>query len=232
VFNAGTFGSVGSARSLSALPRGAQESSGHAFFRRTFMVRGGTDQTDSGYCLSVLAVATVEGPAKQAAGRSDQGAGMAHQPRFLRRQDFDGFTVAFIDGEIDVAVAGILAEELESTVEACSPMLLVDLTNVTFMDSSALSTLIRVHKYATVRGGGLRLVGPNARVSRLLSITHVDQVLPVHESVEAAANGLDASVAGSPGLAGLAGFAGTASQQGSPVEERTGPAIPANGVPE
>lgn len=225
MFNAGTFGTVGSARSLSALPRGAQESSGHASFRRT-PGPGGIDQTDSGYCLRVLALANVKKPAKQAAGRSDQGAGMAHQPRFLRRQVFDGFTVAFIDGEIDVAVAGILAEELESTVDACSPMLLVDLTNVTFMDSSALSTLIRVHKYATVRGGGLRLVGPNARVSKLLSITHVDQVLPVHDSVETAADGLHASVAGPSGLAS------TASQQGSPVEERTGPAIPANGVPE
>lgn len=115
---------------------------------------------------------------------------MSHQPRFFRRQAFDGFVVVFVDGEIDVAVAGILAEELEASIDDCSPAMLVDLTNVTFMDSSALSTLIRVHKYAGSRGGGIRLVGPNARVSRLLEITHLDHLLPVHDTIEAAAEGL------------------------------------------
>jgi anti-sigma B factor antagonist len=115
---------------------------------------------------------------------------MSHQPRFFRRQSFDGFVVVFVDGEIDVAVAGVLAEELEATIDDCSPAMLVDLTNVTFMDSSALSTLIRVHKYAGSHGGGIRLVGPNARVSRLLEITHLDHVLPVHDTIEAAAEGL------------------------------------------
>ena len=111
---------------------------------------------------------------------------MSHTPKHFPLQLRDGFCVVVVDGEIDVAVADLMAAELAAAIEAGPPRLLVDLSQVTFMDSSALSALVGTHKKAVAVGGEVRLVGPNARLRKLLAITQLDQLFPVHDSVESA----------------------------------------------
>jgi anti-sigma B factor antagonist len=111
---------------------------------------------------------------------------MSHVPRLFPREVVDGYCVIFIDGDIDLAIAGLLTVDLEDAIEECSPHLLVDLSNVTFMDSTALSALVAAHRHAIGAGGSVRLVGPNRRISQLLAVTHLDHLLPVHDTVESA----------------------------------------------
>jgi anti-sigma B factor antagonist len=111
---------------------------------------------------------------------------MSHKHQIFPRQVVNGFAIVFIDGEIDLAIADLLTEELESAIVESSPFLLIDLTSVTFMDSSGLSALLRAYKLATSAGGEVRLVGPNATVSKLLRVTELNHVLPVHDTIESA----------------------------------------------
>ena len=109
---------------------------------------------------------------------------MTHKHENFTRRSLDGAVMVVVEGEIDLAIAGRFAEELEDAVRECSPNLLIDLTGVTFIDSTGLSALVVGHRCATAAGGWLRLVGPSARVSRLLVITGLDQLLPAYDSVD------------------------------------------------
>ena len=97
-------------------------------------------------------------------------------------------TVAVItcSGEIDMASADALREELNEAVQSTATDVLVDLTNVTFMDSTGLGVLAKARMRAEERGCVIRLVGPIPHVAKVLHITQLDQVIPVHETLDEA----------------------------------------------
>jgi anti-anti-sigma factor len=111
---------------------------------------------------------------------------MSYVPRLFPREVLDGYCVVCIDGEVDVAIAGLLTVDLENAIEECSRHLLIDLSAVTFMDSTALSALVAAHRHAIAAGGSVRLIAPNRRITTLLVSTHLDRLLPIHETVESA----------------------------------------------
>ncbi len=57
------------------------------------------------------------------------------------------------------------------------PHLVVDLSRVTFMDSTGLGTLVAALNQATARGGTLSVAGASARIAHLLHITQLDTVV-------------------------------------------------------
>ena len=81
-----------------------------------------------------------------------------------------------LDGEIDSFTAPVLAARL-----AGDPRVdVVDVANVTFIDSSGLRVLVQVHQDRLAAGAALVLRSPSASVQRLLEIsglsTHLDVV--------------------------------------------------------
>jgi anti-anti-sigma factor len=64
--------------------------------------------------------------------------------------------------------------------------LVVNLSDVTMMDSSGIGTMIRCHSAVMQQGGKLRLVGPNSTVRQAFKITRLDNVFEFHESEESA----------------------------------------------
>jgi len=95
------------------------------------------------------------------------------------------------NGEIDIATAGPLREELLALVEAEHPdHLVVDLRDVTFMDSSGLAVLIRVHKQQLQHGGDVTVINPTPSVRRILRITGLDAAFaPAPDAIPDAAAG-------------------------------------------
>lgn len=82
-------------------------------------------------------------------------------------------------GEVDLAVADRLAEACAAEHEP-----IVDLSAVTFIDSSGLGALLRVGM-----GVGVTLVAPSAPVLRLLEITKVANRFRIVDSVEQITDG-------------------------------------------
>ena len=104
-------------------------------------------------------------------------------PVLFPRETLDGCCMVYAFGEIDVAVADRFRHELDQAMDDSSPWLLVDLSAVTFMDSTALSALVWAHHRAADRGGCLALIGSTARMTRLLHVTQLDRVLPTYSSL-------------------------------------------------
>lgn len=82
-------------------------------------------------------------------------------------------------GELDLATAPDLVAEFEYAMEHLSPRLLVDLTDVSFVDSSGLAALVRARITAEERGGTLALTGPDQAVEALLRLTKLDQFFEI-----------------------------------------------------
>ena len=91
--------------------------------------------------------------------------------------------VVFASGEIDIYTAPGLREAMLSALRR-SARVVVDMTAVTFLDSSGLAVLIDALKSGD-RGREVspRLVGPTPLVRRVLDITRLSEMLPIHATV-------------------------------------------------
>lgn len=95
----------------------------------------------------------------------------------LERSDASG-ALLLIEGEIDTLTADELERGMEQLLAAPSGLLVVDLTDVTFLASSGLAVLIRAaHKAGERR---LRLVTSARAVRRPLEITGSDQLFDLY----------------------------------------------------
>ena len=88
-----------------------------------------------------------------------------------------GETTVHLHGELDLAAADRLEKELLAAMADCPDELSVDLADVTYMDSSAIRTLLRVCAFATDDGKRVRVSGASGVSRRVLEIAGVDKVL-------------------------------------------------------
>jgi anti-sigma B factor antagonist len=94
--------------------------------------------------------------------------------------------VMHLGGEIDVYTAPLVREKLDEQIHGGNTDLVVDLTNVSFLDSTGLGVLVGRLKLARTRGGHLRLVGADERVLKVFSITGLDKVFEIHRTLDSA----------------------------------------------
>jgi anti-sigma B factor antagonist len=97
--------------------------------------------------------------------------------------------VLVVEGQIDMSTAGALKDRLHGLFAEGHRDVIVDLSMVQFMDSSGLSVLIGGLKAARRSGGTLRVVGTSRQMHELFQVTGVHKVLPLFDSVAAAADG-------------------------------------------
>ncbi len=89
-------------------------------------------------------------------------------------------------GELDMAHAPTVAETLDVLSDTERPTV-VDLSDLTFIDSSGIHAILRPRP----QQGVVVLVCPPGNIQRVLSVTKIDRVLPVHESLDAALASLE-----------------------------------------
>ena len=95
--------------------------------------------------------------------------------------------VAAVTGEIDVATAPALRERLQELVGDTTPTVVVDLSAVSFLDSTALGVLVGAHKRCREAGGQLRLVITEPRILKVFEITGLTEIFPIFETADEAA---------------------------------------------
>jgi anti-anti-sigma factor len=98
----------------------------------------------------------------------------------------DGIEVVSLSGQIDHTIRDHLDQALLPTAGGRPPRTVVDLSGVTFMDSTGINALIAAHRAATSAHGWLRLAAPQEPVLRLLEIVGVDSVIPCYPALRQA----------------------------------------------
>lgn len=94
------------------------------------------------------------------------------------------------EGEIDAVTAPQLGMRLLGLAEEGKRAVVVDLSKVTFMDSTGLGVLLNAVRALASRRGKLVLVCPNERVLRPFQVTGLVDRMSIFPSREAALGGL------------------------------------------
>ncbi len=104
------------------------------------------------------------------------------------RSDGD-WVVVTAAGDIDVYTAPRLKRALTEEIDRGHHHIVLDMTQVKFMDSTGLAVMVGGLKKVKAKHGTLELAGPNDQIRRILTITDLVKILPVHDSVEDACRG-------------------------------------------
>ncbi len=104
----------------------------------------------------------------------------------LRVKTVDGATVVEVAGEIDLHWAPQLRAALIEASAAEKPCVVVDLGEVSFLDSTGIGVLVGALKRAREKGGALGFCGVKGRVRRVFEVTGLVSALPIFESCDAA----------------------------------------------
>lgn len=99
------------------------------------------------------------------------------------------WSVVEVEGEVDMFTAPKLREALVQLVDGGSYRIVVDLEGVSFMDSTGLGTLVGGLKRVKEHEGSLALVCSSRPVMRVLTITGLNNVFPIHPTLDEALTG-------------------------------------------
>jgi anti-sigma B factor antagonist len=82
-------------------------------------------------------------------------------------------------GELDMATASLLRDELSRLAAGGATQVTVDLAQLAFIDSTGLSVLITGLKSMRQQGGDMTLRSPNAGTRKVLEITGLTEVFSI-----------------------------------------------------
>jgi anti-sigma B factor antagonist len=92
-------------------------------------------------------------------------------------------TVVEIAGEIDLATFHTLNERLEQLIRDGRRRIVLDMSRVSFIDSTGLGGLIRVRKAILAEGGILELACLQTQAMKVFEITNLTELFSLHDNV-------------------------------------------------
>lgn len=110
----------------------------------------------------------------------------------VSRRSVGGVPVVSVSGEVDVYSAPALKENLAELQSSGANSIVVDLSDVAFLDSTGLGALVEARAATTEAGGALPLVCNHERILKLFTITGLDGVFSIHATVDDAVASLGA----------------------------------------
>jgi anti-sigma B factor antagonist len=94
--------------------------------------------------------------------------------------------IVSVTGEIDAATSPALRARLLDQASADNPTIVIDMTAVSFLDSTALGTLVSVRQRCLELGGEVRLVIKDPPIIKVFEITGLTEAFPISSSVDQA----------------------------------------------
>jgi anti-sigma B factor antagonist len=107
----------------------------------------------------------------------------------LRTDNRDGYAVIALGGRLTATGAPLLRNAVGDLVSAGESHIVIDMTDLQFVDSSGLGALVGGLKSARVAGGDLRIAAVPDAVRTVLHLTNLDRVLRDYPTPESAFDG-------------------------------------------
>lgn len=98
----------------------------------------------------------------------------------LQRED--NKVLGFIEGEIDAFTAPMLREKLAEITLEDSKEIVLDLSEVSYMDSTGLGVFVGFFKNVKAENAKLKLTGLSSRLKRLFDITGLGEIMDIESS--------------------------------------------------
>ncbi len=101
-----------------------------------------------------------------------------------------GACLMSVSGELDYHTAPRLRAGLDEVPLDQNVSLILDLSGLTYCDSTGISILVSTYHQARAAGATLALAGLNADIARVFRVIGLDQVFTSYDTVEAASRAL------------------------------------------
>jgi anti-sigma B factor antagonist len=102
----------------------------------------------------------------------------------------DGFLVLSLEGEIDLQHSPEVREVLMRKIKSRCPVLVVDFTAVSYIDSSGLATIVEYFRDSREFSGKLALAGMNQRVRTIFDLVRLGEFMSIFPTLDEAASAL------------------------------------------
>lgn len=110
----------------------------------------------------------------------------------VSQQSVGGYPVLAVKGEVDVYSASALQDGLTGLLDSDTHAVVVDLSEIGFLDSTGLGALVAARSTAAEGGGRLPVVCDRERILKLFRITGLDGVFEIYSTVDDAVRALGA----------------------------------------
>lgn len=94
------------------------------------------------------------------------------------------------DGEVIFDNSNQLKEEAKQRLKGKKDVnkLVIDLSQVPYLDSSGVGVLLSLFKFMRTRDGSLVIAEPNSKIRRVFDVTKMTEIIPVYMSLDEAVN--------------------------------------------
>jgi anti-sigma B factor antagonist len=103
-------------------------------------------------------------------------------------ETFDNWQVVRVNGQVDSKTVGDLRDFIDTKLKGGRPVAL-ELTNVPFMSSAGLRTLLTLQRKTTEMGVDLALIGVAPEIADTMKVTGFYQFFTIHESLQSLSPG-------------------------------------------
>lgn len=100
--------------------------------------------------------------------------------------------VVWVEGEVDQLTAPDMTSVIGVALQSATRMVLVDMSRVSFLSSAGLACVVEASNRAQQAGLRVAVVAANHPVTRAMSVTGLDSMIPVYPSQSAALDELGA----------------------------------------
>lgn len=94
-----------------------------------------------------------------------------------------GLIVLNVSGEIDLQHSPELRKVLQEKINAQCPALVIDFTDVSYIDSSGLATLVEYRRDSRKYEGAFALANLNSRVRTIFELVRLHEIIPIHATL-------------------------------------------------
>ena len=103
----------------------------------------------------------------------------------IERDSLDRYSsVIRLAGDVDLYDAPELKDLMAESIRAGTRHLICDLSEVTFIDSTALGVMIQARKRLEPDGGSIRVACPGPAIADIFEAVGLDRMVPVHASLD------------------------------------------------
>ena len=91
----------------------------------------------------------------------------------------NGLVVCYVEGEVDVNSSPDIKKSFDKLLVKKTPKIVINLSKVSYVDSSGLATLVEILKNMRSYGGRMRLTNLSSKVKSLFEITKLDKLFEI-----------------------------------------------------
>ncbi len=91
----------------------------------------------------------------------------------------NGLTICYVEGEIDINTSPDVKKPFDKLISSKTPKIIVNLSKVTYVDSSGLATLVEILKNMRSYGGKLKLSNMSSKIKSLFEITKLEKLFDI-----------------------------------------------------